>query len=82
MHKGTLRYIIYIYITLRRVSPPLRRLWETLPQPLSAYSVGSYCKILQIERREVGRVLPTEDGEGGLTLLRDIYSFMMTNIEK
>ena len=66
-----------IYITLRTDSPPCRLPLEALSQPLSALSAVSSTTGLyncrQSRRREVGRVLSTDDEGGGLTLLSQIY---------
>ena len=63
----------YISLLERTAPPPLRLPEKGLSQPLSACTDGSYidgqvvhkCSILQTERGEVGRVLPTEDEGGG-----------------
>ena len=82
-----IEYVEYGLCRVQRVRPKeyisLLERTEGLSQPLFAYTDGSYTdgqvvSILQTERIEVGRVLPTDDegGGGAVRSKSDIYSLV------
>ena len=80
-----IEYVEYGLCRVQRVRPKeyisLLERTEGLSQPLFAYTDGSYTdgqvvSILQTERIEVGRVLPTDDdGGGGLSVLQPYQTY-------